>query len=155
MVQLRSAKTYLEAILATVPDAMIAFDRAGTIDSFSATAERMFQLTAEEARGRRFHRCFRRTPKRNSMISSPSTRRAETASRADDAGVLAQRKDGSTVPIELHVSDVLLDSNLQFIAFIRDLTERQCAKAGGNAPKRAAATSRADQYGRDGVSARP
>jgi PAS domain-containing protein len=60
--QLRSAKTYLEAILATVPDAMIGFDRAGTIDSFSATGERMFQLTADEARGRK--------------ISSPSTRRA-------------------------------------------------------------------------------
>jgi two-component system sensor kinase FixL len=38
---------------------------------------------------------------------------------------VARRKDGSTLPIELHVSDVLLDSNLQFIAFIRDLTERQ------------------------------
>jgi len=124
--QLRSAKTYLEAILATVPDAMIGFDRAGTIDSFSATGERMFQLTADEARGRKISSLFSQDAKAefDDFIAQYQARQGPHPALTTREFV-ARRKDGSTLPIELHVSDVLLDSNLQFIAFIRDLTERQ------------------------------
>jgi two-component system, LuxR family, sensor kinase FixL len=124
--QLRSAKTYLEAILATVPDAMIGFDRAGTIDSFSATGERMFQLTADEARGRKISSLFSQDAKAgfDDFIAQYQARQGQHPALTTREFV-ARRKDGSTLPIELHVSDVLLDSNLQFIAFIRDLTERQ------------------------------
>ncbi len=124
--QLRSAKTYLEAILATVPDAMIGFDRAGTIDSFSATGERMFQLTADEARGRKISSLFSQDAKAefDDFIAQYQARQGQH-SVLTTREFVARRKDGSTLPIELHVSDVLLDSNLQFIAFIRDLTERQ------------------------------
>jgi two-component system, LuxR family, sensor kinase FixL len=124
--QLRSAKTYLEAILATVPDAMIGFDRAGTIDSFSATGERMFQLTADEARGRKISSLFSQDAKAgfDDFIARYQARQGQHPALTTREFV-ARRKDGSTLPIELHVSDVLLDSNLQFIAFIRDLTERQ------------------------------
>jgi two-component system sensor kinase FixL len=124
--QLRSAKTYREAILATVPDAMIGFDRAGTIDSFSATGERMFQLTADEARGRKISSLFSQDAKAefDDFIAQYQARQGQH-SVLTTREFVARRKDGSTLPIELHVSDVLLDSNLQFIAFIRDLTERQ------------------------------
>jgi two-component system sensor kinase FixL len=123
--QLRSAKTYLEAILATVPDAMIGFDRAGTIDSFSATGERMFQLTADEARGRKISSLFSQDAKAgfDDFIARYQAHQGQHPALTTREFV-ARRKDGSTLPIELHVSDVLLDSNLQFIAFIRDLTER-------------------------------
>jgi len=126
LTELRSAKTYLEAILATVPDAMIGFDRAGTIDSFSATGERMFQLTADEARGRKISSLFSQDAKAefDDFIAQYQARQGQH-SVLTTREFVARRKDGSTLPIELHVSDVLLDSNLQFIAFIRDLTERQ------------------------------
>ena len=126
MAELRSAKTYLEAILATVPDAMIAFDRAGTIDSFSATAERMFQLPAEEARGRKISSLFSQDAKAefDDFIAQYQARQGQHPALTTRE-FLAQRKDGSTLPIELHVGDVLLDMNTQFVAFIRDLTERQ------------------------------
>ena len=126
LTELRSAKTYLEAILATVPDAMIGFDSAGTIDSFSATAQGMFQLTAEEVRGRKISSLFSHDAKAefDDFIARYQTRQAQHPTLTTREFV-AQRKDGSTLPIELHVSDGLLDTNIQFIAFIRDLTERQ------------------------------
>ena len=126
LTELRSAKTYLEAILATVPDAMIGFDSAGTIDSFSATARDMFQLTAEEARGRKISSLFSHDAKAefDDFIARYQARQAQHPALTTREFV-AQRKDGGTFPIELHVSDGLLDTNIQFIAFIRDLTERQ------------------------------
>jgi len=126
LAELRSAKTYLEAILATVPDAMIGFDSAGTIDSFSATAQGMFQLTAEEVRGRKISSLFSHDAKAefDDFIARYQARQAHHPTLATREFV-AQRKDGGTLPIELHVSDGLLDTNIQFIAFIRDLTERQ------------------------------
>ena len=126
LTELRSAKTYLEAILATVPDAMIGFDSAGTIDSFSATAQGMFQLTAEEVRGRKISSLFSHDAKAefDDFIARYQARQAQHPTLTTREFV-AQRKDGGTLPIELHVSDGLLDTNIQFIAFIRDLTERQ------------------------------
>jgi two-component system, LuxR family, sensor kinase FixL len=126
LTELRSAKTYLEAILATVPDAMIGFDSAGTIDSFSATAQGMFQLTTEEARGRKISSLFSHDAKAefDDFIARYQARQAQHPALTTREFV-AQRKDGSTLPIELHVSDGLLGTNIQFIAFIRDLTERQ------------------------------
>ena len=126
LAELRSAKTYLEAILATVPDAMIGFDSAGTIDSFSATAQGMFQLTAEEVRGRKISSLFSHDAKAefDDFIARYQARQAQPPTLTTREFV-AQRKDGGTLPIELHVSDGLLDTNIQFIAFIRDLTERQ------------------------------
>ena len=126
LTELRSAKTYLEAILATVPDAMIGFDSAGTIDSFSATAQGMFQLTTEEACGRKISSLFSHDAKAefDDFIARYQARQAQHPALTTREFV-AQRKDGSTLPIELHVSDGLLGTNIQFIAFIRDLTERQ------------------------------
>jgi len=37
--------------------------------------------------------------------------------------VVGQRKDGSTFPMELSVSEIMLEGNRQFVGFVRDLTE--------------------------------
>jgi two-component system sensor kinase FixL len=105
---------------------MIAFDKAGTIDSFSATAERMFQLTAEEARGGRISSLFpERAEAEFDDYIARHLARQESHPAPATREFLARRKDGSTLPVELHISDVPLDGSVRFIAFIRDLTERQ------------------------------
>jgi PAS domain-containing protein len=40
--ELNNREAHLKAILATVPDAMVVIDEHGIIQSFSATAERLF-----------------------------------------------------------------------------------------------------------------
>ena len=44
-------EAHLQSVLDTVPDAMIVIDTRGIMQSFSATAERLFGYTAEEAIG--------------------------------------------------------------------------------------------------------
>ena len=49
---LREREAHLRSILDTVPDAMVVIDVHGIIQSFSATAERLFGWSAAEAIGR-------------------------------------------------------------------------------------------------------
>jgi two-component system sensor kinase FixL len=123
--QLRSAKTYLEAILATVPDGMIAFDGSGTIDSFSATAERMFQLNAEEAHGRSISSLFERQAATElEQLIGEDRARPDGPATPLRREVTAQRKDGTLFQVELYVGDVSSNGSVRFIAFLRDLSER-------------------------------
>lgn len=123
---LKSREAHLESILATVPDAMVIIDETGVIQSFSATAERLFGFTALDVRGQ------------NVSILMPTPYRQEhdgylarylTTGERHIIGigrvVVGQRKDGSTFPMELSVGEVLLEGKRQFIGFVGDLTQRQ------------------------------
>ena len=50
--EVNSREAHLRSILETVPDAMVIIDEGGLIQSFSATAERLFGFTAGEIQGR-------------------------------------------------------------------------------------------------------
>jgi two-component system, LuxR family, sensor kinase FixL len=105
---------------------MVIIDETGIIQSFSATAERLFGFTAQEVQGR------------NVSILMPMPYRQEHDSylaRYHTTGerhiigigrvIVGQRQDGSTFPMELSVGEVLLERKRQFIGFIGDLTQRQ------------------------------
>jgi two-component system sensor kinase FixL len=124
--KLGASEAHLRSILATVPDAMIVIDEAGTVLSFSMAAERMFGFHAPEVIGR------------NVKMLMPSPLREEHDSylqRYRDTGerriigigriTTAQHRDGSTFPIELSVGEASLDGQRIFTGFIRDLTDRQ------------------------------
>ena len=124
--ELKGREAHLQAILATVPDAMVIIDERGAIQSFSTAAERLFGSTAHEVTGR------------NVSILMPLpyhkehdgylTRYLTTGERriiGTGRVVVGQRKDGTTFPMELSVGEVLLEGKRQFVGFVRDLTQRQ------------------------------
>jgi two-component system sensor kinase FixL len=123
-------EAHLQSIIDIVPEATIVIDGHGIIQSFSATAEQMFGYTAAEAIGN------------NVTLLMPSPYREEhdgSIKRYRDTGVqrvigtgrmaAAQRKDGSTFPMELAVGEIWSASQRFFTGFIRDLTERQGTEA--------------------------
>ena len=123
--EVNSREAHLRSILETVPDAMVIIDEGGLVQSFSATAERLFGFTAGEIQGR------------NVSVLMPMPYRQEhdgylerylmTGERriiGTSRVVVGQRKDGSTFPMELFVGEVLLEGKRQFIGFVRNLTER-------------------------------
>jgi two-component system sensor kinase FixL len=123
--RLRGANTHLEAILAMVPDAMIAFDDSGVIDSFSPAAERMFQLNAAEARGRRVSSLLeKRAAGEFEQITARCRSRPDVQSPAATYQVTALRQDGTPFPVEVHVGDISSGEDVCLIAFLRDLSER-------------------------------
>jgi two-component system sensor kinase FixL len=123
---LRDREAHLQAVLATVPDAMVIIDSKGLIQNFGAIAERLFGYSETEV-----HR-------RNVSILMPKPYRQEhDGYRARylatgephiigiGRSVVGQRKDGSTFPMELAVGEVLVERRRQFVGFVRDLTRRQ------------------------------
>jgi two-component system, LuxR family, sensor kinase FixL len=116
----------LQAILDTVPDAMVMIDQRGTIQSFSATAEQLFGFTAAEVRGRNV-KILMPSPYREHHDSYLDRYLATGEARIIGVGrvVVGERKDGSTFPMELSVGEVVLEGSRQFIGFVRDLTQRQ------------------------------
>jgi two-component system sensor kinase FixL len=122
-------EAHLQSVLNTVPDAMIVIDPNGTIQSFSATAEKQFGYSAAEAIGKNVN-ILMPEPDR-SRHDNYLTRYMTTGERriiGIGRLVVGERRDGSTFPMELAVGEVKSGEKRLFIGFVRDLTERQESK---------------------------
>jgi two-component system sensor kinase FixL len=120
------AEAHLRSILATIPDAMVVIDEAGSILSFSAAAEKMFGYSEDEVVGRNV----------KMLMPSPDRERHDqylkdylTTGKRKIIGIgrvtTALHSDGNTFPIELAIGEAWLGERRIFTGFIRDLTERQ------------------------------
>jgi two-component system sensor kinase FixL len=124
--ELAISHAHLQSILETVPDAMVVIDERGTIQSFSATAERLFGFTIGEVQGHNVSMLMP-APYRNEHDSYLDRYRTTGLRKIIGVGriVVGQRKDGSTFPMELSVGEVALEGKRRFIGFVRDLTLRR------------------------------
>jgi two-component system, LuxR family, sensor kinase FixL len=129
LAELRANQARLQTVLDTVPDAMVVIDERGIMSSFSATAERLFGWTADEAIGR------------NVSMLMPSPYQEEhdgylhrylTTGERRIIGigrvVVGMRKDGATFPMELSVGEARIGNERVFVGFVRDLSERQATE---------------------------
>ncbi len=127
---LEAREAHLQSILDTVPDAMIVIDERGLITSFSSAAERLFGYAAAEIIGENV-KVLMPSPYKEAHDSYLERYRATGERRIIGIGriVVAERKDGSTFPIELSVGEGRSANRRFFTGFIRDLSERQAAEA--------------------------
>jgi PAS domain S-box-containing protein len=126
----RDHMAQIQAVLMTAADGIITVNETGEIESFNEAARWMFGYSAAEVMGRNV-----------SMLMPPPHchRHAEYLAhyvRTGKAGfigygreVTGQRKDGSTFPLELSVSEVLVGGRRKFTAIARDISERKKAEA--------------------------
>jgi two-component system sensor kinase FixL len=122
---LERRERHLQSILATVPDAMIVIDEAGTMKSFSNTAERLFGYAEAEVIGKNV----------SLLMPNPDRDRHDSYLRRYlDTGdpriigigriVTGLRADGSTFPMKLSVGETRVENQRLFTGFVQDLTER-------------------------------
>lgn len=123
---LREREAHLRSILDTVPDAMIVIDVHGIMQSFSATAERLFGWTAAEAVGRNVSMLMPQ-PYHDAHDGYLARYLVTGERRIIGIGrvVVGERRDGSTFPMELAVGEMRSADRRYFTGFARDLTERQ------------------------------
>jgi two-component system sensor kinase FixL len=123
-------EAHLQSIIDIVPEATIVINGRGIIQSFSATAERMLGYTAAEAIGNNVT-LLMPSPYREEHDAYIERYRETGQRRVIGTGhvVAAQRKDGSTFPMELTVGEIWSAGQLFFTGFIRDLTERRETEA--------------------------
>jgi len=120
------AEAHLRSILATVPDAMVVIDEAGSILSFSAAAEKMFGYSEAEVVGRNVKMLM---PNPDRDRHDQYLRNYLTTGKRKIIGIgrvtTALHRDGNTFPIELAIGEAWSGNKRIFTGFIRDLTERQ------------------------------
>jgi PAS domain S-box-containing protein len=123
---LRESEAHARAVLDTAVDAIITIDPRGTMLSFNPAAERLFGYRAGEAVGRNV----------SILMPSPFAEQHDgylatylRTGRAKIIGigreVVGLRKDGSTFPLDLAVSEVNVGGRRTFTGIVRDLTERK------------------------------
>jgi two-component system sensor kinase FixL len=120
----------LRSILETVPDAMVVIDQQGVVLQFSKAAERLFGWRSSEVCGQNV-RVLMPSPYREQHDGYLGRYRATGERRIIGIGrvVVGQRRNGSTFPMELSIGEVNQGGRQLFTGFVRDLTERQQARA--------------------------
>jgi two-component system sensor kinase FixL len=127
---LKEREAHLRSIFDTAPEAMIVINDAGTIQSYGASAERMFGWAPAEVIGRNIS-VLMPEPFRSQhddylrRYLSTGERRIIGSGRI----VVGARKDGTTFPMELAVGEVRSGDVRFFTGFVRDLTEARESEA--------------------------
>jgi diguanylate cyclase (GGDEF)-like protein/PAS domain S-box-containing protein len=118
--------TELAAILEHAPDAFFVLDARGIVREWNARAERMFGYTRREALGRVLAELIvppaDRARHGTDLVAAASGRSSAMLENATE--LMAQHRDGSTVPIELTVAAVPAADSVRFNAFARDISQR-------------------------------
>lgn len=129
LAELHEREAHLKSVLDTVPDAMVVIDTAGLMQSFSATAEKLFGYKASEVVGQNVSMLMPE-PYRSRHDGYLHHYRVTGERRIIGIGrvVVGRRKDGSTFPMELSVGEMHAGERRFFTGFLRDLSERQATQ---------------------------
>ena len=116
----------VDAILDTVIDAIITIDEVGTVETYNPAAEKIFGYSADEVIGKNVN-CLMPNPYREEHDAY--LRRYHQTDEPHVIGigreVVGRRKDGSTFPMDLSVSKMLVRGSKMYTGIVRDITERK------------------------------
>ncbi len=127
---LRQSEARIRAVMENISDGVVTIDRAGRVESINPAAERTFGHAANEVVGKNV----------TMLMAEPDRSRHDGYIRTYlDTGkgkflgvgpreVTGRRKDGSTVPLELVVTEMLMGEKRMFIGAMRDISERKRAE---------------------------
>lgn len=124
--ELRRSEIRLRSLVDHALDAIITVDVKGRIETFNPSAENIFGFSRDEVFGQNA---------RILMSESYASGFAEFVSKAlindgpklfsQKTEIIARRKDGSTFPVELSISEIRLGSKKTLLGIIRDISERK------------------------------
>jgi PAS domain S-box-containing protein len=119
-----NAEAYLRSIVNTAVDGIVTIDERGIIDTFNRAAERMFGYEAREVIGRNVS-ILMPQPYRDAHDGYIQRYYRTGEPRIIGIGreVVGQRKDGTTFPLDLAVSEI--SSLRRFTGILRDVSDRR------------------------------
>jgi two-component system sensor kinase FixL len=127
--QLKEEREQLRSILETAPDPVIVIDERGLIQSFNVASVKTFGYAADEVVGKSV----------SILMPSPDRERHDSyLARYMDTGVahivgigrevMARRKDGTTFPARLAISEARIGDRRVFTGFLQNLTAEKRAE---------------------------
>jgi two-component system, LuxR family, sensor kinase FixL len=121
-----AAEDQLSALLNAAVDAMVLIDDRGIVTRFNRAAERVFGYAAGEVVGRNVSQLMPQPYRRE---HDGYLERYQHTGEARIIGigreVVAQRKDGSTFPIDLAVGEFVTAAGRGYVGILRDISERK------------------------------
>lgn len=123
---LRDSDARARAILSTAVDAIVIIDETGLIKSLNPAAQRMFGYTYHEMIGENVS-LLMPAPYKDEHDSYLAQYLKTGVPRVIGIGreAVGRRRDGSTFPMELSVSEFRQGSHRYFTGIVRDITERK------------------------------
>ncbi|MBL0390767.1 response regulator [Ramlibacter monticola] len=129
LAQRADSEARMRAVFDHALDAIITIDSRGTVQSYNPAAERIFGWIADQVIGRNV----------NMLMPSPDRERHDSYLSNYLGGgkpkiigigrlVTGRRKDGSTFPMELGVSEMPVGGQRLFCGIVRDVTERMASE---------------------------
>ncbi|MBB4285382.1 EAL domain-containing protein [Roseospira goensis] len=119
----------LSKIMDTMVEALVIIDTEGIIETFNAAAEKMFEYEAAEVLGQPVSILM---PDDIGASHQDHVRTYVRTGRSRVMGmgreVEARRRDGTTFPVDLSLSDLKVGGRQLFIGMMRDITERKIAE---------------------------
>ncbi|NQU57061.1 MAG: PAS domain S-box protein, partial [Rhodospirillales bacterium] len=126
---LQAREQALRLIMETVLDAIIAITEQGIITTFNPAAEKKFGYKAAEVVGKNIKMLMPQPYRREHDGYMARYRKTNTPHIIGNVReVTGQRKDGSTFPMELAVSEHFQDGKRAFTGVIRDITEQKAVE---------------------------
>jgi len=121
-----SEEARLHAVVNTAVHGVILIDSAGIVLMFNPACERLFGYRADEVIGKNV-KMLMPSPYREGHDDYIGNYLRSGKAKVIGIGreVVAQRKDGSTFPMDLKIGEARHDSSIAFVGIIHDLTERK------------------------------
>ena len=128
---LRDQHVRMRGILDNIVDGIVTADVSGVIESFNPAAEKMFGYAAEEVVGRNVTVLM---PEDLVGRHRDSFERYRRTGESQIIGIgpcqlTGRKKDGTTFPIDLSLSEMMLAGRRTFIAVVIDSSERKAVEA--------------------------
>ncbi len=122
-------RSLVQAILDTAVDAILTIDESGSVESMNRAATRLFRYHPEEVLGQNI-KMLMPSPDRERHDGYLERYRETSEPRIIGVGreVVGLRKDGTTFPCHLAVSEVHYQGRRVFAGFVRDVSEIRAAQ---------------------------
>lgn len=136
--KIQESKTHLKSILENLVEGIVTIDERGIIQTFNPAAEKIFGYRADEIIDQSVNVLM---PEPYRSQHDEYIRKYLRTGQAKIIGfgreVSGLRKDGTTFPLDLAVSEMRLGSRRSFVGIIRDITEQKKAQVRLNQLSRA------------------
>jgi len=126
LTKLEGAEIHIKSVIQNILDGMIVVEQTGIIRSMNPAAERMFGCRDNEMIGCDFTRLVPRRYESDHDAKPVVCSWAEIMRRTGSTTLaLGRTRKHVTFPVEISLSEMLIDHQLLYVAMVRDVTERK------------------------------